>query len=71
MVYIIGLIFRSQINWMQFLEEFKASEFLCVTTFDTICNFKFDTKCLHHTMETLFYPLFMYIWKLGAWAHNL
>jgi hypothetical protein len=30
------------------------SEILHVTTFDTICTSNFDTKCLHHTMETLF-----------------
>ncbi len=28
------------------------NEILCVTTFDTICTFSFDTKCVHHTMET-------------------
>jgi hypothetical protein len=37
---------------MGFLVEFKVSEILHVTTFDTICTFKFDTKCVHHTMET-------------------
>jgi hypothetical protein len=32
MVYIIGLIFKAQINLMQFLKEFKLSEILCVVT---------------------------------------
>jgi hypothetical protein len=36
---------------MQFLKEFKVSEILCVTTFDIICAFSFDKKCVHHTME--------------------
>jgi hypothetical protein len=53
MVYIIGLIFKAQINLMQFLKEFQMSENLhCVTTFDTICISSFDTTCVHHTMET-------------------
>jgi hypothetical protein len=52
MVYIIGLIFKAQINLMRFLEEFKMSEILCVVTFNTICTFSFDTKCLQRTMET-------------------
>jgi hypothetical protein len=52
MVYIIGLIFKAQINWMWFLEEFKVSEILHVMTFDIICSFNFDTKCVHYTMET-------------------
>jgi hypothetical protein len=52
MVYIIGLIFEAQINLMWFLEEFKVSEILSVATFNTICTFNFDTKCLHRTMET-------------------
>jgi hypothetical protein len=61
MVYIIGLILKSQINWMQFLEEFKASEILCVTTFGTICTFNFDTKCVHSTMETLLSSIYVYM----------
>jgi hypothetical protein len=36
MVYIVGLIFKAQINLMQFIEEFKVSEILCVATFDII-----------------------------------
>jgi hypothetical protein len=52
MVYIIGLIFKIQINLMWFLEEFKVGEILCVNIFDTICISSFDTKCVHHTMET-------------------
>jgi hypothetical protein len=27
------------------------SEILCVTTFDLICTFSFDTKCIHHTVD--------------------
>jgi hypothetical protein len=54
MVYIVGLIFKAQINLMKFLKEFKVSEILCVVTFDTICTYSFDTKCLHRTMETPF-----------------
>jgi len=30
-----------------------VGEILCVVTFDTICTSSFDTKCLHHIMETL------------------
>jgi len=52
MVYIIVLIFKTQINLMQFLEEFKVSEILFFTTFDTICTFSFNTKCVYCTMET-------------------
>jgi hypothetical protein len=52
MVYIIVLIFEVQINLMQFLEEFKVSEILLFTSFDTICTSSFDTKCVHYTMET-------------------
>jgi hypothetical protein len=37
---------------MRFLKKFKVSEILCVTSFDTICIFSFDTKRVHHTMET-------------------
>jgi hypothetical protein len=33
MVYIVGLIFKAQINLMWFLEEFKVNEILCATTF--------------------------------------
>jgi hypothetical protein len=54
MVYIVGLVFKAQINLMQFLNEFKVSEILCFATFDTICTCNFDTKCLHRTMETPF-----------------
>jgi len=32
--------------------EFKVSEILCVTTFNTISISSFDTKCVHRTMET-------------------
>jgi len=28
------------------------SEILCVVIFSFICTSSFDTKCLHHTMET-------------------
>jgi hypothetical protein len=52
MVYIIGLIFKAQINLMWILEEFKVSEILCVAIFNTICTSSFDTNCLHRTMET-------------------
>jgi hypothetical protein len=51
MVYIIGLVFKAQINLMQFLKEFKVSEILCVITFNTICTFSFDTKCVDCIME--------------------
>jgi hypothetical protein len=44
--------FKAQTNLILFIEEFKVSEILCVATFDTICTFSFDTKCLHCTMET-------------------
>jgi hypothetical protein len=37
---------------MRFLEKFKMSEILWVTTFDIICIFCFDTKCVHYSMET-------------------
>jgi len=37
---------------MGFLVELKVSEILRVTTFDTICTSSFDTKHVHHTMET-------------------
>jgi hypothetical protein len=37
---------------MGFLIEFKVSEILHVITFDTICTFSFDMKCVHRTMET-------------------
>jgi len=37
---------------MGFLVEFKVNEILHVTTFDNICTSSFDTKCVHHTMET-------------------
>jgi hypothetical protein len=55
MVYIIGLIFKAQINLIRFLKEFKMSEILHVPTFDIICTSSFDTKCLHHTVETPLY----------------
>jgi hypothetical protein len=32
--------------------EFKVSEILCVTTFNTISISSFDTKCVYRTMET-------------------
>jgi hypothetical protein len=32
--------------------EFEVGEILCVTTFNTISTFSFDTKCVHRTMET-------------------
>jgi hypothetical protein len=50
--YIIGFIFKAQINLMRFKKKFKVSEILCVTSFDTICIFSFDTKRVHCTMET-------------------
>jgi len=37
---------------MRFLEKFKMSEILCVTTFNIISIFNFDTKCVHYIMET-------------------
>jgi len=37
---------------MWVLKELKVSEILCVTTFDIIFTFNFDTKCVHRTMET-------------------
>jgi hypothetical protein len=37
---------------MQFLQEFKMNEILCVITFDTICTSSFDTKFVHYTMKT-------------------
>ncbi len=37
---------------MGFLVEFNVNEILRVITFDTICTSSFDTKCVHHTMET-------------------
>jgi hypothetical protein len=52
MVYIIFIIFKAQINLMQFLEEFKVSEILFFTSFDTICTSSFDSKYVHCTMET-------------------
>ncbi len=45
-------IFKAQINLMEFQEKFKENEILFFTTFDTICTFSFDTKCVHCTMET-------------------
>jgi hypothetical protein len=54
MVYTIDFIFKAQFNFMWFIKKIKMSEILHVTTFDTICTSNFDTKCLHHTMETLF-----------------
>jgi hypothetical protein len=44
--------FKAQINLMQFLKEFKVSEILLFTTFDTICTSSFFTKCIHCTMKT-------------------
>jgi len=52
MVYIIGFVFKAQINLMWFLKEFKVSKILCVIISNTICISSFDTKCVHHTMET-------------------
>jgi hypothetical protein len=52
MFYITCLIFKTQINHIRFLEEFKMNEILCVTTFNIICIPNFDTKCVHYTMET-------------------
>jgi hypothetical protein len=40
----ISLIFKTQINLMQFLKEFKVSEITSVATFDTICTSTFDTS---------------------------
>jgi hypothetical protein len=37
---------------MRFIKEFKMNEILCVTTFDTIGTFNFDTTYVHHTVET-------------------
>ncbi len=54
---LISLIIKAQINLMRFLEEFKVIEMLCAATFNAICTFSFDTKCLHRTMET-----FMLCW---------
>jgi hypothetical protein len=48
----ISVIFKGQINLIQFLEEFKLSEIFSVATFHTICTSNFDTKCLNHTMAT-------------------
>jgi hypothetical protein len=52
MVYIICLTFKAQISHTWFLKEFKVGKILCVTTFDIICISNFDTKSVHHTMET-------------------
>jgi hypothetical protein len=46
----ISLIFKTQINLMQFLKEFKVSEIISVVTFDIISTSTFETKCLHHTI---------------------
>jgi hypothetical protein len=50
--YIIGLIFKAQINLIKFPKEFKMSEILCVVTFAIICTSSFDVMCLHCSMET-------------------
>ncbi len=52
MVYIISLVFKAQINLMRSLKEFKVSKISCVITYDIICTSSFDTKCVHHTIET-------------------
>jgi hypothetical protein len=52
MIYPIFFVLKPQINYMWFSKEFKVSEFLHVMTFDTLGIFSFDTKFVHHTMET-------------------
>jgi len=57
--YITYFIFKTQINLMQFLEEFKVSEISYVITFDTTYTPSFNTKCVHRTMKTspmLYHP---------------
>ncbi len=37
------------------------TKILCIITFDTIFIYNFDTKCVHHSMETPMYVLFIHV----------
>jgi hypothetical protein len=51
----VCVIFKAQINYLWFLEEFKVSEILHVTIFDIICTFTFGKDNLHSTIHFLIF----------------
>jgi hypothetical protein len=51
MDYMTCVIFKTQINYMNFFKQLKLNEILCVTTFNIICIFNFEKNYLHIIMH--------------------
>jgi len=51
----VCVIFKAQINYLWFLEEFKVSEILHVIIFDIICTFTYGKNYLHYTIHFLIF----------------
>jgi hypothetical protein len=51
----VCVIFKAQMKYLWFLEEFKMSEILHVTISDIICTFTFGKNYLDYTIHSLIF----------------